>query len=966
MLAAACLMAAYLSMSTTSAVAQSTPASQMEPLTRGLIAMPAQGGGQFVSWRLLGTDPMSTSFDLLRDGQAIVADLRDRTSYTDLQGSSTSQYQVVTKVAGVVVETSEAVTPQSDVYRVLQLDRPADGTDDLTGNTYSYTPNDASVGDVDGDGEYEIIVQWQPSNKTDNGTTGWHPGTEYIDCYRLDGTKLWRLDMGINILAGDHQTQMLVYDFDRDGRSEVILRTAPGTKDGQGRYVNLVADDDEILQADNNADWRSSSMGTIVGGQEYLTVFEGSTGRAIHTIFYNPNRDGYYGGEASGTVFNWDDRSGRKDYAATYGNRGNRFLAAVAWLDGADSNPSAVMCRGYYTRAYVWAVDFDGSKLKHKWLHASVSKTEVQHTDAAWNVESRSYSSNTFGTSDSYTAYGQGNHNLSVADVDGDGCDEIVYGGATIDHDGWLLYSTGLGHGDAIHVTDIMPDRPGLEVVRCCESSPYGLEIHDAATGEKVFHQTAGKDTGRCLAADIMGEYRGLEFWGAQGNKPRETATGEFSTVSETMPSVNFRIYWDGDLQDELFDGSYDSNTGIASPNITKWNGTGFTKTMIDYNGSQTCNSTKATPVLQADITGDWREELVMWNLDDPSQLNIISTNIPSYNRVPTLMHDHIYRMGVAWQNVSYNQPPHLGYYLPDADFSYAEETGEEDDGPETITPVLTLDFEEGEVADYFAFNNEGDSLVVPSAAGSTGRAATIIASMDRGDYVKTNVELEGVKKYMVEMDLLPQKTSRTTQFAVLSLSSWDSWTKNYGIFWKTSKQQEYNPTLFSWSAAGGSTTAQLLIDHEGNYQQTWEFTADTWYHLTLEIDADKREVSYRIAEKVTPNDPVVSGSRTLPEGESPYVKGIYERGGRYIYEPGAIAIDNVVVSVYEEKTPEPDFVTGDANGDGQVTITDAVAIVNSILGNSSAGFNEAAADVNGDGNITITDAVGVVNIILQ
>lgn len=651
-------------------LAQVTPVSQMEKLSRGLTAIPAQEEGIIVSWRLFGTDDIATTtFDLLRDGEVIAENIGSRTNFVDSLGSLTNKYQVVTKVDGVAVETSAAITPWKDVYKVLQLDRPEDGVDDVTGELYSYTPNDCSVGDVDGDGEYEIIVQWQPSNKTNNDNEWRHPGKEYIDCYRLNGEKLWRIDMGVNILAGDHHTQFLVYDFDCDGTSEVIMRTAPGSKDGLGEYVNQAADDPEIVAADNHYDWRAPERAALIGGQEYLTVFEGATGKAIHTIYYNPNRDGGYGGAASGTVLNWDDHEGQQDYAAYYGNRGNRYLATVAYLDGPDKCPSAIMCRGYYTYSYLWAVGFDGEKLKHKWLHASVSKTQVDLTDADWNVASRTYDSNTFGINDYYTAYGQGNHNVSVADVDEDGCDEIIYGGATIDNDGWLMYSTGLRHGDAIDVADIIPSRPGYEVFRCLECEPYGVEIHDARTGEKIYYLTAHKDTGRALTADISADYEGMEFWGSTGNYPRESASGEFEMFYNSSPSVNFRIYWDGDLQDELFDGSLDTETGIAHPNIMKWDGTTFVKTLIEYNGSQTCNWTKATPCLQADILGDWREELLMWNLHDPSQLNLIVSNIASEYRVPTLMHDHNYRLGVAWQNVAYNQPPHLGYYLPNAKF---------------------------------------------------------------------------------------------------------------------------------------------------------------------------------------------------------------------------------------------------------------------------------------------------------
>ena len=934
--------------------AQTTPLSQMEKLARSIIALPADDGGQFVSWRMLGTDPLTTTFDLLRDGQPIATNLRDRTNFIDKDGTNESLYQVVVKVNGKVTETTTATKPWNDCYKVLQLDRPQGGTissyknDDgnLVDTTYVYMPKDASVGDVDGDGEYELFIIWGTNLTSSANNQDW-AGNVYIDCYRLDGTRLWRIDMGIN--STERHASIMVYDFDRDGKAELMLKTAPGTTDGTGQYVNRVATDAEILSANNTKDWRNKDR-KVVGGQEYLTVFRGLTGEAIHTIFYNPNRNAGYGGEADGS-FNWDDRPGRSD-KANYGHRGNQLLGCVAWLDGPDSNPSVVMTRGIYTYVYLWAVDFDGSHLKHKWLHASVSKDEVVHTDAQWNVTSRTYSTNTFGTSNVYTAYGQGNHNLSVADVDGDGCDEIVYGAATIDNDGWLLYSTGLGHGDAIHVADIMPDRPGLEVLRCCENKPYGLEIHDAATGDSIFHVTANDDTGRCLAADIMGDYRGMEFWGAQNNRPRETATGLFNTVSSTMPSVNYRIYWDGDLLEELFDGSLDTKTGISQPNITKWNGTGFTRTMIDYNGSQTCNWTKATPLLQADIMGDWREELIMWNLNDPSQINIIATNKPSNYRVPTLMHDHLYRLGVAWQNVSYNQPPHLGYYLPDADFSNPDDT---EDKPYQTIDLLTLDFETGEAADYWALNNEGSYLVEPQAGGSTGRAASIKASKDRGDYVKTDVDLNNVSQYTVETDLLPQRTTKTTQFAVLSQSSWSKWTNNYGIFWKNSTEQQHNATLFNWSADGNSTTALINIDYTGVSDVSWTFTPNVWYHLTLNIDVTGRTVAYTIAPKASPTEVELSGTYTLPDGESPLIKGIYERCGRYMYDPGAIAIDNVVVSteVYDE-TP----VTGDVNGDGVVNIADVAAVLNIMAGNTTGD-----GDVNGDGAVNIADVAAVLNI---
>lgn len=879
------LMLVWTSMSATSSM-------QMESLSRGLIAMPAANEGIFISWRLLGTDPIkSTTFDLIRDGEVIVKNICGRTNFTDPNGSYTSEYQVITKVNGIETEKSDVIKPWKKTYKVLQLDRPASGMDDVTGANYTYTPNDCSVGDVDGDGEYEIIVQWQPSNKTDNGNEGKHPGNEYIDCYRLNGEKVWRIDMGVNILAGDHHTQFLVYDFDLDGKSELIMRTAPGGKDGQGNYVNQVADDDEIKSADNQKDWRASGSAALIGGQEYLTVFEGATGKAIHTIFYNPNRDAGYGGAASGTVFNWDNRTGKKDYVASYGNRGNRFLAAVAYLDGADKRPSAVMCRGYYTQAFVWAVDFDGKKLTHKWLHASVSRTQVEVTNANWSKSVRTYSSNTFGTSDSYTAFGQGNHNLSVADVDNDGCDEIIYGAATIDHDGWLLYSTGLWHGDALHVADIIPNRPGYEVFRCCESFPYGIEMHDARTGEKIFHQTAGKDTGRGIAADIMAEYEGFEFWGGQGNAPRESASGEFNTVISNTPSINFRIYWDGDLQDELFDGSLNTTTGVASPNIQDWNGTNFTKISAEDNNSQTCNWTKATPCLQADILGDWREELIMWNLDNPSQLNILSSNLPSNYRVPTLMHDHNYRLSIAWQNVSYNQPPHLGYYLANTDFSADENIVDK-------TALLYYDFEDGDATDYWKRGN--GSLVTPSFEGSTGQAASIVNSSDRADFFLTPVDLNNVSRYYIDLDLAIMRGSKTAYFTVMSQSAPDEVNNNWGWFWTTTSSEVHNPYLFELTIPAGTTATvneQIIAGETGRDNNgVWDFTSGHWYHLTLDIDVPNTIVNYYITDKSN-GDEVLKGVHQLRPGESPLIKGIYERNNRYQWEPGSIMIDNVTIS---------------------------------------------------------------------
>ena len=646
-----------------SLMAQYTPVSQMEKLDRGVVALPrSTGTGIFLSWRLLGTDdPATTTFDVVRNGETIKENLA-KTNFEDGGGTKTASYQIVTKVNGEVVETSEAVSPWGKTYLTLKLDRPAKGEQGGT-----YTPNDMSVGDVDGDGQYELFVKWDPSTSKDNSQSGVTDNV-FIDCYKLDGTKLWRIDLGRNIRAGAHYTQFMVYDFDRDGRAELMCKTAPGSLDGNGNYVNQAATDDNIKNASNTSLFRTSD-GRITGGQEWLTVFKGATGEAIHTIFYNPNRNMTYGGAADGKV-NWGDVDGKND-AASYGNRGERFLAAVAYLDGPDQPASGIFSRGYYGHAFIWAVGFDGEHLYQKWLsqHKTSKTAYTLYTyDAEGNRTSKAFTKcqPTSGKG-SGTMFGNGNHNMSIADLDGDGCDEIVWGSAALDHDGRLLYGTGFGHGDAIHLADHCPDRPGLEVFQIHEESPYGWDLHDAFTGEVLYSATGDKDNGRGIAAQLDSKVRGSFFSSANDRSQRSAVTGE--VVSTKSTSMNFRIYWDGDAQEELFDGGYDKDTGKSTPLITKWNGNGTTKLRTfdsSYGNPQSCNTTKATPSLQADLLGDWREELVMWDYNNPAQVHIYTTNITSALAIPTLMHDHTYRMGICWQNTAYNQPPHLGYYLPD------------------------------------------------------------------------------------------------------------------------------------------------------------------------------------------------------------------------------------------------------------------------------------------------------------
>lgn len=581
-----------------------------EPLDRGAVATNATGK-YLVNWHLLSTDPEDIRFNVYRNGEKLTPEPIYLTNYMDEGGKFNSVYTLEAISGGQVIEISD-VKLLSKGYWDVPLDRPEGGS--TKSGKYEYVPGDCMVADVDGDKQYEIIMKWDPTNAdADNADSNDKPGggqkdnsihsytgPVFIDAYRLDGTKLWRISLGCNIRAGAHYTQLMVYDLDGDGKAEVACKTAPGTIDGLGNYV--------ILPGDNpDADYRNSN-GHVIQGPEYLTVFSGLTGEALATTNYLPARD---------ITSDWGD---------SYGNRSERYLACVAYLDG--SHPSLVMCRGYYTNSYIWAVDFDGKELSTRWLFASERSG--------------------LGT------FGEGAHSIATADVDGDGCDEIVFGAASVDHDGTLLYRTGLGHGDALHVGDFDPDRNGLEVMMVHEniSAKYGIEVRDALTGEVLHGEFAGVDVGRGLIADIDPDRRGCEYWGFDKNV--YDINGEM--YSTKRPTVNFRTFWDGDVYEEV------TERGA----IDKWSPTGSKQLLNVTSINAGTNLIKATPNLQADIFGDWREEQIYYSNSNKSHLWIFSTPYATDHRVPCLMHDHHYRMATVWQTTAYNQPPHLSYYLPD------------------------------------------------------------------------------------------------------------------------------------------------------------------------------------------------------------------------------------------------------------------------------------------------------------
>ncbi|MCC3355912.1 rhamnogalacturonan lyase [Bacillus sp. REN16] len=703
---------------------------QLEYLDRGLIAA-STSEGVFLSWRLLANEVSGYSetgltgvnFNVYRDGKKITT-VSDSTNFLDKEGTPNSKYYVSAIENGQEIDQSPAITPWENSYYDLPLHKPADGVTPA-GETYSYSANDMSVGDVDGDGTYEFFVKWDPSNSKDVSQIG-YTGNTYIDCYSFDGTLLYRIDLGVNIRSGAHYTQFLVYDFDGDGKSEIMFKTAPGTKivkfneEGKITSENYITLPQEDIDAgySNSDDYRMSSQdyydhvvemfmgwseheevkngnwpqtleesfgiepqytyplsredaesladyfmdvyapnrsarnnlrvfeGFILEGPEYLTVFNGATGEELDTIHYKPGRH--------------DDGLMWGDYAMSRiepGNRVDRFLASVAYLDG--EKPYAVFARGYYTRSNIVTYSWDGKNLKENWI-----------VDSGWTPMSNPFNDGPHGVDGTDPEFGtittQGAHSLSAADVDGDGKQEIVYGSATIDHDGSLLYSSmdtmpsnsaapgtiaRLGHGDAMHVTDIDPNRPGQEIFMVHEGgawAPYGYSLRDAKTGEIIYGGYTGRDTGRGMVGDVDPTTSGLETW-AVG---LWSASGE--KLSNSAPGTNMNIKWGADMTTQIVNGSGNSTTTIDDWKKGR---------VLTANGTRTNNGTKGNPGLVADVFGDWREELLV-RTEDSSAIRIYLSTEVTNHKLYTLMHDAQYRAEIARQNTAYNQPSYTSFYF--------------------------------------------------------------------------------------------------------------------------------------------------------------------------------------------------------------------------------------------------------------------------------------------------------------
>ncbi|MFZ3599738.1 rhamnogalacturonan lyase [Streptomyces sp. BH104] len=576
--------------------ASAATARQAEKLDRGLVSVHTDAGN-LVSWRWLGTDPDNVAFNVYRAGTKVNSTpVTGSTNFFHEGAPSSADYTVRAVVNGTEQADSAHAIQLRSGYKDVPITPPAGGTTP-DGVAYTYEANDASVGDLDGDGVLEFVLKWQPTNAKDNSQSG-YTGNTIVDAVKLDGTRMWRVDLGRNIRSGAHYTQFQVYDYDGDGKAEVAMKTSDGTKDGKGAVIGS-----------SSADHRNSS-GYVLSGPEYLTMINGQTGAAMGSVDYVPAR---------GTVSSWGD---------SYGNRVDRFLAGTAYLDGA--RPSLISARGYYTRSVIAAWDWRDGKFTRRWTFDTNSSTN----------SGKGYD-------------GQGNHQLSVADVDGDGRDEIVYGAMAVDDNGEGLWTTKNGHGDAMHVGDLDPSRPGLEEFKVDEdSSKPSSWMADAKTGGVIWKTGANGDNGRGVSGDIWSGSPGAESWSSAESGVRDT---KGTVVNSHKPSsTNFLAWWDADTARELLDGTHIDKYGTSSDTR-----------LLTGSGVHSNNGTKSTPALSGDILGDWREEVV-WPTTDNTALRVYSTPVQTSTRITTLLHDTQYRTALAWQNTAYNQPPHPSFFIGD------------------------------------------------------------------------------------------------------------------------------------------------------------------------------------------------------------------------------------------------------------------------------------------------------------
>ena len=584
-----------------------------DKLDRGLVAVKTTKG-VYCSWRIQADEYYDVKYNLYRDGTKVNAEPLDVSNFTDASGSESSQYTVKAVLNGVEQQASKAATVFKSNYKEIKIKHDAS-------LKATYEPNDACCADVDGDGEVEILMKFNNKEEAEqlypkNGPTINGVATkEYsmLACLKQDGTVLWWVNCGPNMGDFQNNEQNIVgYDWDMDGKAEVVMRLE------EGSTVHMADGTTYTIGADgkNGTSWKNyrepKASGSVEWfthyGKEFLWYCEGATGKPYQCIEFPLKRleDGETDLKAA-----WGDG---------YGHRSSKYFFGAPYLDG--KHPSIFLGRGIYTRHKFIAYDVDPKthdlKVRWKWTN--------NQPGSPW--------------------YGQGYHNYIVADVDWDGRDEIVWGSMVIDDNGKGLSTTGLGHGDAQHIGDFNPYIHGQEMFACNEDNPSN-NYRDATTSKIYYRKTDTNDDGRCLAGNFYNDFPGAVGHSAH-DTPISTVTNEHVSTNTNGLSMNFRIYWDGDLLEECF-----NNTEVTKP------GKG---TIATFLGAYSNNGTKATPCYQGDIFGDWREEVIERTADN--NIRIYTTTEPTKWRNYSLWYDHQYRNGMVWQPCGYNQPPHVSYFL--------------------------------------------------------------------------------------------------------------------------------------------------------------------------------------------------------------------------------------------------------------------------------------------------------------
>lgn len=584
-----------------------------DKLDRGLVAVKTTKG-VYCSWRIQADEYYDVKYNLYRDGTKVNAEPLDVSNFTDTSGSESSQYTVKAVLNGVEQQASKAATVFKSNYKEIKIKHDAS-------LKATYEPNDACCADVDGDGEVEILMKFNNKEEGEqlypkNGPTINGVATkEYsmLACLKQDGTVLWWVNCGPNMGDFQNNEQNIVgYDWDMDGKAEVVMRLE------EGSTVHMADGTTYTIGANgkNGSSWTNyrepKGSGSVEWfthyGKEFLWYCEGATGKPYQCIEFPLKRleDGETDLKAA-----WGDG---------YGHRSSKYFFGAPYLDG--KHPSIFLGRGIYTRHKFIAYDVDPKthdlKVRWKWTN--------NQPGSPW--------------------YGQGYHNYIVADVDWDGRDEIVWGSMVIDDNGKGLSTTGLGHGDAQHIGDFNPYIHGQEMFACNEDNPSN-NYRDATTSKIYYRKTDTNDDGRCLAGNFYNDFPGAVGHSAH-DTPISTVTNEHVSTNTNGLSMNFRIYWDGDLLEECF-----NNTEVTKPGVG---------TIATFLGAYSNNGTKATPCYQGDIFGDWREEVIERTADN--NIRIYTTNEPTKWRNYSLWYDHQYRNGMVWQPCGYNQPPHVSYFL--------------------------------------------------------------------------------------------------------------------------------------------------------------------------------------------------------------------------------------------------------------------------------------------------------------